>query len=217
MRIFSVFFMLIISTNAFSEVIIPTSVTLLTGTKTNETPLTRLIDGSGLSDASLVAILATVTHDSTDLNEARLFDPAISSVRLDLGGVYDISDVFYWNTNTSVNNDVSSINYDFLDQTLTSINASGTVNIPGPLNLVAMPSNQYSTVISGVQYIDVTFTPRAGANSFAPGEIRLLGKKVVTAVPTLATAVPTLSQWALFLLISLMSLSAYLLRPKQSS
>jgi len=210
MRLFSLFFMLVISTNAFSAVVIPTGITLLTGTKTNETPLTRMIDGSGLSDASLVATLSTVTHDSTDLNEARLFDPIVSSVRLDLGGIYDISDVFYWNTNTAGNNDVSTINYNFLDQNLTSVNTSGAVNIPGPLDLAQMPANQYATVASGVRYIDVTFTPRVGANSYAPGEIRLLGVKKA------ATAVPTLSQWALFLLIALMLLSIFWLRPKNN-
>ena len=71
MRLLSFFYMFILSTSAFSDVIVPTDVTLLTGTKTNETPLTRMIDGSGLSDASLTATLATVTHDSTDSNEAR--------------------------------------------------------------------------------------------------------------------------------------------------
>ena len=144
--------MFILSTSVFSGVIVPTGVTLLTGTKTNETPLTRIIDGSGLSDASLTATLATVTHDSTDPNEARLFDSVPSSVRLDLGGVYDISDVFYWNNNTSASNDVSTITYNFLDSSLVSINTSGAVNIPGPLNLVEMPANQYAsgTIVQGV-------------------------------------------------------------------
>lgn len=181
MRLFSFFYMFILSTSAFSDVIVPTGITLLTGTKTNATPLTRMIDGSGLSDASLTATLATVTHDSTDSNEARLFDPTPSSVRLDLGGIYDISEVFYWNTNTGVNNDVSSVTYDFLDLSLASINTSGAVNIPGPLNLVEMPANQYAseTIVQGVRYIDVTFTPRAGAASYAPGEVRLIGSALI--------------------------------------
>jgi len=177
MRLFSFFYMLILSTSAFSDVIVPTGITLLTGTKTDETPLTRMIDGSGLSDASLAATLATVTHDSADPNEARLFDPAPSSIRLDLGGIYDVSDVFYWNNNSNANNDVSIITYDFLDSSLASTNTSGAVNIPGPLNLVEMPANQYAsdTIVKGVRYVDVTFTPRAGASNYAPGEVRLIG------------------------------------------
>jgi hypothetical protein len=177
MRLLSSFFILILSVNAFSDVIIPTGVTLLTGTKTDETPLTRMIDGSGLSDASLTATLATVTHDSTDSNEARLFDPATSSVRLDLGGAFNISDVYYWNTNTGVNNDVSTVTYEFLNSNLISITTSGAVAIPGPLNLVQMPANHFATgeIIHGVRFIDVVFIPREGANSYAPGEIRLSG------------------------------------------
>ena len=175
--------MFILSTSVFSDVIIPTGVTLLTGAKTNETPLTRMIDGSGLSDASLTATLATVTHDSTDPNEARLFDSAPSSVRLDLGGIYDISEVFYWNNNTSASNDVSAITYNFLDSSLAGINTSGAVSIPGPLVLVEMPANQYAseTIVQGVRYVDVTFTPRAGATSYAPGEVRLIGSALIFA------------------------------------
>ena len=177
MRLLCVFSIFVLSGNACSDVIIPTGVTLLTGTKTNETPLTRMIDGSGLSDASLTATLATVTHDSTDSNEARLFDPVTSSVRLDLGGTFNISDVYYWNTNTGVNNDVSTVTYDFLNSNLISITASGAVAIPGPLNLVQMPANHFAAgeIIQGVRYIDVVFIPREGANSYAPGEIRLSG------------------------------------------
>lgn len=210
MRLLSFLFMLLISTNALSAVIIPTGITLLTGTKTNETPLTRMIDGSGLSDASLTATLSTVTHDSTDLNEARLFDPVVSSVRLDLGGIFDISDVFYWNTNTIGNNDISTINYNFLDQNLASISVSGGINVPGPLNLVQMPANQYTpAVVLGVRFIDVTFTPRIGANSYAPGEIRLSGKQQLTSVPTL-------SQWSLLLLISFLLFSSFFFRSKSN-
>ena len=205
MRVFSALILFMLSINTFADVITPIGVTLTSGNKTTETPLTRVIDGSGLSDNSATTTLVSVTHDSTDANEARLFDNITSSIRLDLGASYDISDIYYWNTNTSGNNDVGTISYEFLNSGLVTVSSSGAVTIPGPLNLAQMPANQFTlpTIASGVQYVDVTFTARVGADSYAPGEIRLSGEPtVITPVVTDPTAVPIFNPLGLLVIIS---------------
>ncbi len=168
--------------SVFSAVIIPQDVSLLSGTYSNSTPLSKMIDGSGLSDPSLSADLLTVTHNSADANEARLFTSSSASVRLDLGGLRDIEEVFFWNTNTISSNDVSVINYSFLGSDLSIIFNSGNISVPGPLSLNQMPSNLYSPgLVENVNFVDVTFTRRSGGSSFAPGEVRFTG--TVSSIP----------------------------------
>ncbi len=170
----------------FSTVIVPQNVTLLSGTYSDNTPLLKMIDGSGLSNQSLSADLTVATHNSTDANEARLFTSPSASIRLDLNGSYNIEKAFYWNTNTAAFNDVSTIKYSFLSSDSLTIFNSGNITTPGPLGLIEMPSNIYTPgLLENVSYVDVTFTRRAGGNSFAPGEIRFTG--VVSNVPVPAS------------------------------
>ncbi|TVQ43821.1 MAG: PEP-CTERM sorting domain-containing protein [Gloeocapsa sp. DLM2.Bin57] len=187
--ILSVFSTAICISSASAAVIVPQSISLLSGTKTNETPLSRMIDGSGLSDLSLSADLLTVTHNSTDMNEARLFTSSEASVRLDLGNVFNIEKAWYWNTNTIAFNDVGFISYNFLDSQFSSIFNSGNVSLPGPFNLVDMPSNLYDTgnVVGQVRYVDVVFIRRSGGSVFAPGEIRFEGTVVPEPLTILGT------------------------------
>ncbi len=175
------------TSSVFSAIISTQSVNLLSGTYSNSTPLSRVIDGSGLSDPSLSADLSTVTHNSTNANEARLFTSSSASIRLDLGDAYNIEEAFFWNTNTSALNDVSVINYLFLSSDLSTIFDSGNISVPGPLGLIEMPSNLYSPgLVKNVSFVDVTFTRRLGGDSFAPGEIRFTG--TISSVPVPAAA-----------------------------
>lgn len=170
------------TTSVLSAVIAPQSVTLLTGAYSNSTPLSRVIDGSGLSDQSLSADLSTVTHNSTNANEARLFTSPSASIRLNLGGAHNIEEAFFWNDNTVASNDVSDISYIFLSSDLSIIFNSGNISVPGPFGLIEMPSNLYTSgLVENVSFVDVAFTRRLGGESFAPGEIRFTG--TISSVP----------------------------------
>ena len=161
--------------SASAAIIGISDIELLSGDYTGETDLTRLIDGSGLSDTSPPsADFSTVTHNSTSANQARLFTSPTAQVRLTLSSISKIDSAFFWNGFTSASNDIQSVRYEFLDSGLTTIFDSGNVAIPGPLGDFEVASVEYAapSTISSVQFVDVTFTRRAGGSSFAPGEIR---------------------------------------------
>lgn len=159
----------------------PQSISVISGNFSADTgngsALTDAIDRSGLLLAPTefeTADLSSVLHDTADVNEARLFPGPAATIRLDLGSPMSITRAYFWNNNSSGNNNVGTYVYTFRDGSLSLLGTSPTLNAAN-ITTTTATSDVYSlpSTLANVRFVDVALTirPGSGIDSFGVGEV----------------------------------------------